>query len=371
MIYDAIIIGAGLAGSSAAIRLAGAGRHVLLLEKHRYPVHKLCGEFLSVEVGEAFARLGVLEAVRRAGATSIDAALVTTADGAVLREPLPGTALGLSRYRLDPLLFAHARARGADAREGMTVRDVQGDLERGFTVEAGGASFRGRVVLGAYGKRGRLDGRLARPFLRERTPFVAFKAHYEGVDLGGVIELHAFDGGYCGLLQVEAGRVNACWISHERLLKAAGRDPDRMAAEALAQNPVLAERFGAMRRVSERFEAVSQVSFARKGTFVRDICMIGDTAAMIAPLCGDGMAMALRSAELAAGPVDGFLEGTLAAQELRDAYTAAWEDDFGTRLRLGRWVHHGLTRPRLAGLGLRLCRVLPGLGGWLIRHTRG
>ncbi len=371
MTYDAVIIGGGLAGCAAAIHLARDGRRVLLLEKQRYPVHKLCGEFLSVEVQEMFERLSVLEAVLEAGAHPITEARVTTVGGAVFESPLPGTALGLTRFTLDRLLFERARAVGAEALDGTPVGAVAGSLDDGFVVEAAGATYTARLVLGAYGKRGLLDRKLDRPFLSRKSPFVAFKAHYEGVQLPGRIELHAFPGGYCGLSHVEDGRVNACWIGHERALKDAGGHPEGMIAHSLMQNPALAQRFGAMRRVSDRFIAVSQVTLTPKGAFAGDVCMIGDTAGMIAPMCGDGMAMALHGAEQAAPLAAAFLDGALAADAFRTAHARSWRRTFGARMRLGRWMHHGYSRPALADAGVRLCRAVPGLGRWLIRKTRG
>ena len=372
MKYDAIIIGGGLAGSSAASQLAERGYSVLLLEKRALPTHKLCGEFLSTEVAGLFERLGVLEQVCAAGAHPIRHARVTTTGRPVFESALPGTALGLSRYRLDEVLFARARAAGADAQDGQAVRSVKGTLEEGFAVATrDGDTFEGRVVLGAYGKRAALDRKLNRPFLEAHTPFVAFKAHYDGADVGDVIELHAFPGGYAGLSHVEEGRANLCWISHERLLKEVGGTPEAVAAHFLAQNAALAERLASMRRVSDSFLAISQVSLARKSAFDQDVCMVGDTAGMIAPLCGDGMAMALRGAELAVPHAADFLRGRRSAAAFRTDYAAAWSRAFGMRLHLGRWMHRGYARPAVAQAVVLACRLAPGLGRWLIRQTRG
>ena len=371
MTYDVLIIGGGLAGCSAAIQLARQGFGVLLLEKQRYPAHKLCGEFLSTEVMAAFDRLGVLGDVRAAGAHPIRRTLVTTSDGASFQDALPGTALGLSRFALDRLLAEHAAAAGADVRDGTTVRSVEGDLEEGFEVRTSEGVFAARAVLGAYGKRGLLDRKLARPFFSKTTPFVAFKAHYEGLDLPGTIELHAFPGGYCGLSRVEGGRVNACWIAHEDALKASGGSPDAMIGGAMSENAALARRFCAMRRASPSFLAISQVSFASKAPFHGDVCMVGDTAGMIAPLCGDGMAMALYGAELAVPMVAAYLRRDLTAAAFRRHYAHRWKRTFRARLSLGRLLHHAYIRPPVASLAVRACRTAPGLGRWLIRKTRG
>ena len=370
MTYEVLIIGGGVAGCSAAIQLAERGRRVLVLEKLRYPAHKLCGEFLSVEVQAMFERLGVGEAVWQAGARPIDRTSVTTTDGAVFESALPGTALGLSRYALDRLLFEQARSVGAEAQDGVAVRAVEGNLDEGFSVTTTEGSFAARLVLGAYGKRGLLDRKLERSFLQARSPFVAFKAHYEGVELPGVIELHAFPGGYCGLSHVEQGRINVCWIGHEQTLKAAGGTPQAMIEHSLMQNPTLARRFRAMERVTDKFIAVSQITFVPKGALAGDVCMIGDTAGMIAPMCGDGMAMALRSAELEAPLALAFLEGRMTAARFRKDYARAWRREFGLRMRLGRWMHHAYCRPAVSRLSVGVVRRLPGLGRWLIRKTR-
>jgi flavin-dependent dehydrogenase len=369
--YDAIVIGGGLAGCSAALQLARRDHRVLLLEKGTYPQHKLCGEFLSPEVQGLCDDLGVLDPMHHAGAHAIRHARVTTADGVTFESDLPGTALGLSRYRLDEILFEHAGAAGADGRTGMRVRSVEGSLADGFTVSTRDESFTGRIVLGAYGKRGLLDRTLDRDFLQERSPFVAFKAHFEGASLPGQIELHAFDGGYCGLSHVEEGRVNVCWIAREDTLTAAGGKPEAMMAHSLAENDALAGRLGQMTRVSDTFHAISQISLARKAPFERDVCMIGDTAGMIAPLCGDGMAMALHSATLAVPPASDFLNRRITADDFRTRYATAWDRDFNRRMQVGRWAHHGYIRPLLANTAVQLCRLVPALGRWIIRATRG
>jgi len=369
--YDVIVIGGGLAGCSAALQLARRGHAVLLLEKGTYPKHKLCGEFLSPEVQDLCGNLGVLEAMQAAGAHPIDHTRVTTADGVTFESDLPGTALGLSRYRLDQLLFEHAGAAGVDGRTGKRVRAVEGALGDGFTVSTRDEQFTGRVVLGAYGKRGLLDRTLERDFLQERSPFVAFKAHFEGVSMPGQIELHAFDGGYCGLSHVEDGRVNVCWIAHEDTLTASGGQPEAMVAHALAENDALADRLEKMTRVSDTFHAISQIPLVRKAPFERGVCMIGDTAGMIAPLCGDGMAMALHSATLAVPPASDFLNGHVTADEFRTRYAEAWHRDFSRRMQVGRWAHRGYIRPLLANTAVQLCRLVPALGRWVIRATRG
>ncbi|ELS34205.1 MULTISPECIES: NAD(P)/FAD-dependent oxidoreductase [Pseudanabaena] len=370
MNYDAIAIGAGLSGCSAAIQLAKLGYRVLLLEQGNYPMHKLCGEFLSIEVTAAFENLGIWERVLKVGAHPIHRAYLTTSGGASFRSSLPSTALGLSRYQLDLILFQRAQDLNVTCLDNTKVTNVTGNLEAGFQVHTNKGNFSGRLVLGAFGKRSSLDRILDRPFSQKRSPWIAYKGHFTGVDIKDAIELHSFPNGYCGLSQIETGEINVCWIAHERVMKEPTHQ-DLGIPTSLAQNPVLADRFRQMERVSPSLQGLSQISFAIKENFYRDICMIGDTAGMITPLCGDGMAMALRSAEIAVPLVARFLEHQLTAIAFKHSYEKAWEKEFQTRLQLGRIMHHCFVRPSLAHTGVNLCQMLPNLGNWLIGATRG
>ncbi|WP_250564868.1 NAD(P)/FAD-dependent oxidoreductase [Adonisia turfae] len=368
MIYDVIVVGAGLAGCSAAIQLAQAGWQVLLLEQQRYPAHKLCGEFLSVEVIANFARLGVLEAVQQIGAHPIHRALVTTAAGANFAQDLPGTALGLSRFQLDSILFRRAAAVGAICCDRTTVRKIEGNLDTGFSVRTTQGTFQARAVLAAYGKRSTLDTQLDRPFTHRPSPWVAFKAHCTGLDLPGTIELHAFPGGYCGLSAIETGQINLCWIGHRKILQDAD-DPNL--PDVLHANPVLHERLSHLSYGHAQKHRLRQISFALKGNFDGDICMLGDTAGMITPLCGDGMAMALRTAELATPLVDTFLKRELTAVHFKQQYQTLWRREFQSRLQLGRMLHAGFIQPQLAHISVGLCQMFPTMAAWVIRNTRG
>lgn len=373
MRYDVIVIGGGLAGCSAALQLAQAGHDVVLLEKESYPRHKLCGEFLSPEVQSSLRGLDMMKAVHDAGSRTIEHARLTAPSGSTGTFSLPGTALGLSRYRLDALLFRAASAAGVDGRTETRATAVHGSLVDGFTVQTAGETVEGRLVLGAYGRRGMLDRTLERPFLDERSPSVAFKAHYTGPPeaLPDAIEVHAAPGGYCGIGPVEKGRVNVCWIGHTDALRAAGGTPAGMLNDALRENPVLDDRMHSLTRVSNRFEAVSQVPLMPKNQFVEGVCMIGDAAGMIAPLCGDGMAMALDTADLVTPLVHQVLTNRRSPESFRAVYRHKWKTQFRRRLRIGRWVHAAAVHPLAARIVLQMSRVLPSFARWLIRATRG
>lgn len=369
MRYDALIIGGGLAGCSAAILLAQRGFRVLLLEQKRYPVHKLCGEFLSGEAAGALARLGTLDRLCEAGAQKIEHARLVDSGGKSFECRLPAPALGISRYRLDPILWRRAGECGADCRDGITVRSIQGDLDKGFDVETTAGDYSARLVIAAHGKRSRLDKSLARKPAARHSPYVAFKAHFRGDRLADTIEMFGFPGGYCGVSPIENGLVNVCWIAHEKALARAGGSVESMLLN-LPQNPALAHRLKNLAPV-DKFTGVSHVVLGAKGTFAGDICLAGDSAGMIAPLCGDGMAMALRSGEIAAGAAGDFLCGRSDRKRYQATYTRAWNREFATRLAIGNLAHPAAISPPVAQLSLATLRLFPALGAWLIKKTRG
>jgi flavin-dependent dehydrogenase len=371
---DVIVIGGGLAGCSMAVQLARRGHGVLLLESEVYPVHKLCGEFLSPEVRGLFRELGVEDEIDGAKPASIRRVAITTRDGREWRANLPGEAIGLSRWSLDPLLFGAATRAGAEGRQGTVVRDVSGTAFDGFTVrfQVDGqiVEERARTVIGAFGKRSRLDRSLGRQAGSGGSEFVAFKMHYRGADLDDWVELHAFDGGYCGMSHVENGLVNVCLIARVSALRDAGRSYDALREGLMRTNAALARRFDVLEPAMDRPVSVSQVSFRTRSTFEGDVVMVGDTAAMIAPLCGDGMAMALRSAAMAGPLVAGFLEGKIAFDELKREYDRSWRAGFRRQLGIGRVLQAGLFRPAVARAGVRLLNAFPQLGDYFVRATR-
>lgn len=368
--YDVVIAGGGLAGCSAAIELAQAGRSVLVLERDRMPRDKLCGEFLSTEVSALCSRLRLLDRLTRGRAREIRRVVATSPRSPVFEAPLQGSATGVSRHTLDAAFFERAGEAGAEMRADSAAETISGSLESGFTVTFDGGSARGRVVLGAYGRRDMLDRRLSRAFLKDRSPYVAFKAHFVGLDLADRIELHSFPGGYCGLLTEDHEVVNACWISHHWALKAAGGTPDSMIESSFGANQHLADRFDHLHRIND-YHSASQLFFHKKTLFEGDICMIGDAAGMIAPLCGDGMAMAIQSGTLAAECIDPLLEGRMDAAAFKAAYSREWNARFAGRMRLGRLLHAAYVRPAVSKIGLHIARLLPSVAGAVIRATRG
>src|SRR5690606_15442143 len=158
----------------------------------------------------------------------ISESIMTTAGGQRFRMRLQKPGMGVSRFSLDHMLMVRAVAAGVTVRQGLGVKDVTGNLDEGFGVRTDAGTFQARFVVGAYGKRSRLDRKLGRSFLTAARPDIGFKAHFTGSMDTEAVELHAYEGGYCGLCPLGHNVVNACWIGSEAALRASGGDPDRM-----------------------------------------------------------------------------------------------------------------------------------------------
>ncbi|MDE2290802.1 MAG: FAD-dependent monooxygenase [Elusimicrobia bacterium] len=370
---DVAVIGAGPAGSALAALLARRGRSVALLEKDVLPRDKLCGEFLSPEAQGALARIGCLDAVRARAPARMAEARLFPPRGRPATVPLGGEALGLSRAALDEVLFRHAAACGAAALDGTRAR-VEGEDGPGTEVVCGpgaeGTRVAARCVVAAWGRRTSGGGLAA--VKRHHRPRGGAAGEEVRRALVGRVELHVFNGGYCGLSFVEGGVVNVCALLEPGFLRAMPAPRWEGARRALAAaSPSLARRLEGLEPCSEGFLAVAGVEVGAVGASRGSLFLVGDAAGMIAPLCGDGMAAALESAERLAGLLE---PPPATAEELRRAL-ASWEDEwraaFHRRLAWSAALQGLMARPALAGAAMAAVRRVPALGRALVRVTRG
>ena len=363
---DVVIVGAGPAGATAAATLALAGRDVLLLEKDQFPRDKLCGEFLSGEAERWLDATGALEPLRKLAPPHIHDASFVVPSGGRARIALPAPGIGISRRRLDHTLFDAAVAAGAN---GVTKAEVVRIDDRDVEVRRGDetSTVRADVIVAAHGRRARLDKQLGRQFIERRHPYVGLKRHHEdlGTGLEGQIELFVFDGGYCGMSHVEGGTMNVCMLVEERFVRALGGAEWGLVTTEIARRHAA---FGArLETLAPKDEpvAVAQIPFEDKERHHGSTLFAGDAAAMIAPLTGDGQAMAIESgamlAELVlANPPD----------RLPEVWDRTWRKRFAPRLTLARNLQRALLSPRTARALVGTVGRFPSVGRALARMTR-
>lgn len=378
--YEVAVIGAGLAGSTVAHLLARRGRDVVLFERDAFPRDKLCGEFLSPESQAILEELGVLDSVAD-GAPSITRARFSAPSGAQLDISLPGEALGVSRLRLDQTLFRAAQRAGASTFDQCPVRDIETGDQVTLTVSRSGSRQRVRsdIAICAYGRRTRLDRAQDRPFMFGRHPYVGFKRHHrprEGsggrlVDrqLRDHVEIHGFEGGYCGMSHIETGEINVCMLLEQRFVDGLEEAKwPRIAERIGSANQRLGERLAALEPSEDGMHAVAQVPFDLKEVFDERRFYCGDAAGMIAPLAGDGQAMALESARMLADILSGDFGHSIEAAGRR--WRRRWNWRYQARLRLSRRLQWLLFREAPLEVGIRTIAAVPGLADALARWTR-
>ncbi len=358
----ALVVGGGVAGAAAAIRLRLLGRPVLLWERERLAHHKICGEFLSAEGVVHAQALGIDPDAL--GAVPIRAARLVAAGGEVTRR-LGFEARSLTRHALDAALLARAAALGADVRRGVQARGIGED----GTILSTHGDVRAPAVLLATGKHN-LRG-LPRETAGTIDHLVGFKTYVrlapaQRAELSGHTELILFRGGYAGLQMVERDMANLCFlVSRERHAACNGRF-DALVADLAAEVPHLARRLEAAVPLLDRPLAIGGVPYGYLFKAGRDppfLWRLGDQAAVIPSFTGMGMSLALHGAALA---VRALLAGDGTA-----AYARALARDAAGPVRRATLLQQlvGEERPRQGRL-LALARALPQILPLAVSATR-
>ena len=365
--YDVVVIGGGLAGLTSAIHLAKKGVEVLLIEKNDYPKHKVCGEYISNEVLSYLEFLDIN--VWEAGAKKIDTFSFSSKKGKAIQVKLPLGGFGISRFALDHLLFKHAIALGVTIHKGVVTSAVLESELFHITTKLN-EQYNSKYVLGAYGKRSGMDTTLSRKFIKTKSPWIGVKAHYKADFPENVVALHNFKGGYCGLSQVETGHVNACYLTHYDVFKEY-TDLDAFQRVILEKNTALRNFFDDAEMVFEKPLAISQVSFEPKLPVENHIIMIGDSAGLIHPLCGNGMAMAIHSAKIASELLIDAFHKKHTRSTVENTYTLQWKQAFTRRLQAGRLIQRVLLNDTLTNIGVSAVGKSPYLLKKIIKTTHG
>lgn len=353
--HAAVVLGGGLAGTSLALRLAAAGREVLLLERSRGPHNKVCGEFLSGEALHYLREHGVqpeaLGAVPIRQVRLASQSRFSSAD-------LPFPAQSLSRLCLDEYLLQAAVAAGVEIRRGTHVGSLQPenggwaiDLREGKRVHA-------RDVFLATGKH---DLRTQPRPTGTHTGLVGFKMYYrlppaQANALQGAVELALFPGGYAGLQPVEGGRANLCLLVDAATLRRCGGNWTHLQGHILQHSAHLRTHLQDAEPLLDAPLTVASIPYGhvQQGT-EPGLWRLGDQAAVIPSFSGDGMSIALHSAALAAQT---YLWG-----DSSPAFQRKLAGQMGRRLWLATALSRTLVqRPWMAQLAHLFPALLPRVG---------
>jgi flavin-dependent dehydrogenase len=362
------IIGGGLAGLTSAYLLAKQGIDVTLIEKKIYPFHKVCGEYVSNEVLPFLKRIGLDPAELKPA--RIQRFLLASPKGRILEMPLDMGGFGISRYALDNFFYEKAKEAGVKFMLGVGANDVAFSNDAFMLSLSDGSRMEAKIVVGTYGKRSKLDRQLGRPFFNKRSPYIGVKYHVQVTFPDNMIALYNFPDGYCGINKIEDDRVCLCYLTTRENLRKHGSIPE-MEKQVLYQNPLLKEIFKKAEHLYDKPEVINEISFASKEAVKDHILMSGDAAGMIAPLCGNGMAMAIHSAKILSEEIIKYFGGHRDRYKLEQNYQKEWNRLFARRMWIGRQVQSLFGHPMLSETAVGFFRQSKPLAKWVMKRTHG
>jgi menaquinone-9 beta-reductase len=374
--YDVAIIGGGLGGLSLSIQLARKGYRVVLFEKEKYPFHKVCGEYISMESWPFLENLGVpLSAMHL---PLIHELQLSSPSGNVFTTPLRQGGFGISRFCIDRRLADIAVNAGVallqECRVDQVITEAEGFMIH-YTSHHQSAMVSARLCCAAYGKRSNLDIRWQRSFTTLPASgidnFIGVKYHIRTDWPQHRIGLHNFENGYCGISKVEGDHFCLCYLTTAANLRKSRNAIPLMEQEILSANPVLKNILRNSTTADGFPVTIAQVSFREKTQAEKEVLMIGDAAGMITPLCGNGMSMALHSSKMASLLLDECLRGKLSRSQMVARYRNQWSTEFGKRMAAGRTLQYFFGRKVLSNLFVSLFQSFPSLAAFTIRQTHG
>lgn len=366
--YHVAIVGGGLAGLVNAILLGKKGYSVILFEEKAYPFHRVCGEYISNEVIPFLKSHDLFP--QELNPSDVTKFHLSSTTGKLLKMELDLGGFGISRYSFDQWLATKAREIGVELHERERVNAIAYENDH-HTIETGKGSYESRVVIGSFGKKARLDNDLNRRFTLKKSPYVGVKYHIKTqLVAADVIELHNFSRGYCGVSKVENDTFNLCYLSHRDNLRRY-KDVPVMEEEIIHQNPFLKRIFTESDFLFERPVVINEISFEKKEPVFDHILMSGDSAGMITPLCGNGMAMAIHSAKMLSEIIDEFLSDTIDRKMLEKKYVSTWNSAFSARHWAGRKIQNLFGSSVSSEFAVGLGKTFSPVAKYLMSKTHG
>jgi len=357
---EAVVVGAGPAGSATAVALARSGHEVLLLDAAQFPRRKACAEYISPGGAAILERLGAFGVLGANAGRWLDGMLIRAPSGASRlvdyrdRDGQPRQGLSIARTCLDSALVELAVENGVRVRQGCRVAGLSYEGGRVTGVHlANGDTVSAQLVIGADGWHS-VIARAAGPPRRVLWPRrLGLVAHMSGVawpERSG--QMWVGQHGYVGVAPLD--NDGTLTVGLVRRMPAHGRASDLFDTE-LAQYPVLAARLGAGQR-TESIMGIGPLARRVRACAGQGWLLVGDAAGFFDPFTGEGIFRALRGAEIAATYANAVLtsggdDPACYAHERRRAFAA--------KERLTRLIQVFVQVPSLLELALRRLQERP------------
>lgn len=368
MKWDAVITGGGLAGLALCLDLKRRGYAVAVVEKGSYPRQKVCGEYISMEswryLHELCPALGTLSLphITNFKLSSLNNSEFTT--------PLGLGGFGISRYLLEELLYKEALNKGVFFLLDTKVSSVKMERSDVYTIHTNSQDLTAKLVCNASGRRSNLEMN-EKGKRKSGTNYIGVKYHVHLTRDPKLIEIHNFSGGYCGISNIEEDKSCLCYIVNAKQLAQNGRSIIEMEKKILFQNKNLEHIFTKAEFLTKEPVTISGINFFIKEPLNQNSFFLGDAAGSIAPITGNGMSMALRSAFVLADNIDRYFSAKQNKQELENQYRRFWKREFSTRIQLSRYFQKLSEFPLLTRTTIGVFRLFPPLAKGVIRLTHG
>jgi flavin-dependent dehydrogenase len=366
--YQCAIVGGGLAGLCLAIQFADKGISVVLFEKNKYPFHKVCGEYISMESWGFLTELGLpLTDLNLPKITELG---ISSENGFMLNSPLSMGGFGISRYSLDNYLFELAKKKNVTILDNCKVFDVQ-NIEDAYQINTSLGVYNAKIVCGTYGKYTPTFVKDEEEKKQNKLNYIGVKYHIKTNLNTNRIELHNFKDGYCGVSKVDNDRYCLCYLSSSKNLQDCGNDIKKMEETILYKNPFLKKYFTESEFLFDTPLVISNVTFQKKDTCKNSFFLAGDAAGSITPLCGNGMSMAMRASKLLANLLGDYFNKSISKEELVKQYDLIWNKNFNARIKTGYYLQYLFGKKNTTHFTLKLLNKLPSLTKKIISLTHG
>ncbi len=355
--YDIIIIGAGPAGTSAALFLEKLGYRIALLDQARFPRDKVCGEFISPAADAILSKLGVLDAIEAVNPIRLKGVALSAYERSWLQVDYPTsidgvvmTSLSMERSTLDHILLNRVRDSQVEFMEGFKVTDLVFEDSRVCGVKGRDEAkiefhIKAKVVVDAGGRNSISLRRLGLKRSSSDKGKIALAAHWQGVRLPGpYCYMHISRPGYTGIAPVGSSRANVVLVTDKTCVS--GKDVEKFYRDTVLKNPLRGEMLGAG-EPGEKVRAVDSLAYSVKTPQCGGLILVGDATGFIDPFTGEGIYLSLRSSQLATGVIARAFDRLDFSKSHLENYNRLRSEEFSKRFFLSNTLQRLIYSPAL------------------------